>query len=107
MVNSDEFIRNSFRSLLSDGDPNGSEKKSAVGESVLLMATVLAIPLAALGGCFGSLLAQQAAATWLRAIRKASGPSRYSVPCLFYRFKCKVFHRLNHQPPLGDSRCCV
>ena len=43
MVNSDEFIRNSFRSLLSDGDPNGSEKKSAVGESVLLMATGLAM----------------------------------------------------------------
>ena len=43
MVNSDEFIRNSFRSLLSDSDPNGSEKKSAVGESVLLMATVLAM----------------------------------------------------------------
>ena len=43
MVNSDKFIRNSFRSLLSDGDPNGSEKKSAVGESVLLMATGLAM----------------------------------------------------------------
>ena len=43
MINSDKFIRNSFRSLLSDGDPNGSEKKSAVGESVLLMATVLAM----------------------------------------------------------------
>ena len=43
MADSDRFIRNSFRSLLSDGDPNGSEKKSAVGESVLLMATVLAM----------------------------------------------------------------
>ena len=49
--------------------------------------TVLAIPLAALGGCFGSLLAQQAAATGLRAIRKASGPPRYSVPCFVVWFK--------------------
>jgi len=52
-----------------------------------LLPTVLAIPLAALGGSFGRLLVEQAAATWLRAIRKASGPPRYSVPCLVYLFK--------------------
>tara|TARA_B100000949_G_scaffold83383_1_gene74630 strand:- start:1813 stop:2001 length:189 start_codon:yes stop_codon:yes gene_type:complete len=57
----------------------------------------LAIPLAALGGCFGSLLVQQAAATWLRAIRKALEPPRYSVPCLVYLFKS------NKNFPITDS----
>jgi len=79
--------------------------KYAAGLS--LCTTVLAIPLAALGGSFGSLLAQQAAATGLRAIRKASGPSRYSVPCFVVCLKIAKTFQLQIQPTLGDSRCCA
>ena len=100
------FKKELFRSLFSDGDPNFFQKNSAEGDSVPLMVTVLAIPLAALGGSFGSLLAQQAAATLLRAIRKASGPPRVSVPFFLFGLNVAKTFQLPIQPPLGDSRCC-